>query len=286
MKHTKVSIGFAVPSIILYSIFLSVPIIIALGLSLVDWNGIGTMTYVGLSNFKQIFKDRTFGMAVANTVILTVSQTLLCNVLGLAMALLVNRSDRLTAGFRALYFVPYVLGGVAIAFVWKIIFAYNGVLNMILQAIGLEHLVAAFTATRTGALICLIVVGTWSSLGYYMMIYLAALQSVPQDLYEAATVDGASGWNKFRYITLPLITSGTMISTLMSLINGLKAYDLVKIMTDGGPGNLTNTIVYSIARYGFSSNKMGYASALGVVLFVAISAFSLIVLRLFQQKED
>lgn len=285
MKHTKVSVGFAVPSIILYTCFLAIPILIALGLSFVDWNGIGTMTYVGLGNFTKIFKDRIFGISVANTVIITVVQTLLCNILGLAMAMLVNRSDRLTAAFRALYFIPYVLGGVAIAFVWKIIFAYNGVLNMILSAVGLDQLVTAFTATRFGALACIIVVGTWSSLGYYMMIYLAALQSVPQDLYEAATVDGASGWSKFRYITLPMITSGTMISVLMSLINGLKAYDLVKIMTDGGPGNLTQTIVYSIVRYGFSNNKMGYASALGVVLFVAISAFSLIVLRLFQRKE-
>ena len=102
----------------------------------------------------------------------------------------------------------------------------------------------------------------------------------------SATVDGASGWTKFRFITLPLITAGTMVSVLMSLINGLKAYDMVKIMTDGGPGNLTQTIVYSIVRYGFGNNKMGYASALAVVLFIAISAFSLIVLRLFQGKED
>ena len=285
MKHTKVSVGFAIPSAIIYTALLAVPILIALALSFVDWNGIGAMHYVGFDNFTKIFKDRVFGIAVSNTLIITVVQTLLCNVIGLAMAMLVNRSDRVTSMFRALYFIPYVLGGVAIAFVWKVIFSYNGVLNLILDAVGLDHLITAFTATRTGALICVIVVGTWSSLGYYMMIYLAALQSVPQELYEAATVDGANGWNRFRRITLPLITSGTMVSVLMSLINGLKAYDLVKIMTDGGPGNLTETIVYSIVRYGFSNNKMGYASALAVVLFIAISAFSLIVLRLFQRKE-
>lgn len=286
MKHTRVSVGFAIPSAIVYIALLVVPILIALALSFVDWNGIGAMTFVGFENFTKIFKDRIFSTAVSNTVIITVVQTLLCNVLGLAMAVLVNRTDRLTAGFRALYFIPYVLGGVAIAFVWKVIFSYNGVLNLILGAVGLDHLIRAFTATRTGALVCIIVVGTWSSLGYYMMIYLAALQSVPQELYEAATVDGASGWKRFRHITLPLITFGTMVSVLMSLINGLKAYDLVKVMTDGGPGNLTETIVYSIVRYGFSNNKMGYASALAVVLFIAISAFSLIVLRLFRDKEE
>lgn len=286
MKHTKVSVGFAIPSAIIYTTLLAVPILIALVLSFVDWNGFGAMTYVGFSNFTKIFKDRIFGVAVTNTVIITFVQTLLCNVLGLAMAILVNRNDRVTSMFRALYFIPYVLGGVAIAFVWKVIFSYNGVLNLILDAVGLDQWITAFTATRTGALTCIIVVGTWSSLGYYMMIYLAALQSVPQELYEAATVDGASGWKRFRHITLPLITSGTMVSVLMSLINGLKAYDLVKIMTDGGPGNLTETIVYSIVRYGFSNNKMGYASALAVVLFIAISAFSLIVLQLFQRKED
>ena len=122
-------------------------------------------------------------------------------------------------------------------------------------------------------------------MGYYMMIYISALQSVPQELYEAATVDGASSWNKFRYITLPLITSGTMVSFLMSIINGLRAYDVVKIMTDGGPGKMTETIVYNIVRYGFSSNMMGYSSAISVVLFVAIALVSIIIVQAFNKRE-
>ena len=286
MKHLKVRVGFALPSAIIYTVLLAVPIIIALLLSLTSWNGIGEIKFIGFNNFLRILQDKSLGNAIVNTVLITVVQLIVCNVLGLIMAMLINRTDRITSIFRTLYFAPYVLGGVAIAFVWKVIFAYNGVINIILGAVGMEEWITAFTATRNGALICIIIVGIWSSLGYYMMIYLAALQSVPLELYEAATVDGVNSWAKFWRITLPLITSGTMISVLMGFINGLKAYDIIKVMTDGGPGNSTETIVYNIVRYGFGNNRMGYASALAVVLFMAIGILALIILRIFKEKED
>mgnify|MGYP001193201171 FL=1 len=285
MKHSKASVAFAIPSIIVYSVLLAVPILIALLLSFTSWNGIGEIKYIGFNNFLRIFKDKSLGIAIENTVLVTVVQLIICNVLGLFMAMLVNRTDRLTSILRTFYFIPYVLSSVAIAFVWKAIFAYNGVINTILKTVGLEKWITAFTSNRKGALICIIIVGIWNTLGYYMMIYLAALQSVPQELYEAAKVDGVNNWTKFWHITLPLITSGTMISVLMGLINGLKAYDIVKVMTDGGPGNSTETIVYSIVRYGSSNNMMGYASALAVALFLAIAVFTLIVIRFFRNKE-
>lgn len=285
MKQMRVKAGFAVPAFVIYTLLLVVPIIMAFGLSFVSWNGIGEMKFVALQNYKQLFKDKSIGNAVFNTVVITLCQTIVCNVLGLFLAVLLNRTGRRTAIFRTIYFLPNVLSGVAIAFVWKAIFSYNGVLNTVLAAVGLDHLVAAFMSTHMSALVCIIIVGIWSSLGYYMMIYISALQSVPQELYEAAIVDGASAWSKFRYITLPLITSGTMVSFLMSIINGLRAYDVVKIMTDGGPGKMTETIVYNIVRYGFNGNMLGYSSAISVVLFLVIGLISILIVKAFNKQE-
>lgn len=285
MKQMKVKAGFAAPAFLVYTVLLVVPILMAFGLSLVSWNGLSEMKFVGLRNYQMLFKDKSIGNAVFNTVIITLVQTVVCNILGLFLAVLLNKTGKRTAIFRTIYFLPNVLSGVAIAFVWKAIFSYNGVLNTILGAVGLDHLIASFMSTHASALICIIIVGIWSSLGYYMMIYISALQSVPQELYEAATVDGATSWSKFRYITLPLITSGSMVSFLMSIINGLRAYDVVKIMTDGGPGKMTETIVYNIVRYGFSGNMMGYSSAISVVLFLVIGVISVVVVQAFTKRE-
>lgn len=285
MNQIRVKAGFAAPAFFVYTLLLVIPILMAFGLSFVSWNGISEMSFVGLRNYAQVFRDKSIGNAVLNTLLITIVQSVVCNVLGLLLAVLLNKTGKRTAIFRTIYFLPNVLSGVAIAFVWKAIFSYNGVLNTVLAAVGLDHLVAAFMSTHASALVCIIIVGIWSSLGYYMMIYISALQSVPQELYEAATVDGASSWSKFRYITLPMITSGTMVSFLMSIINGLRAYDVVKIMTDGGPGKMTETIVYNIVRYGFSGNMMGYSSAIAVILFVAIGMISILIVKAFHKQE-
>lgn len=286
MKQMRVKAGFAAPAFLIYTVLLVVPIIMAFCLSFFNWNGIGEMTFIGFKNYTQVLKDKSIGNAVSNTLIITVVQTLVCNVLGLLLAVLLNKTGKRTAIFRTIYFLPNVLSGVAIAFIWKAIFSYNGVLNTLLAAVGLDHLIANFMTTHASALTCIIIVGIWSSLGYYMMIYVSALQSVPAELYEAATVDGASAWNKFRYITLPLITSGTMVSVMMSIINGLRAYDVVKIMTDGGPGKMTETIVYNIVRYGFNGNMMGYSCAISVVLFLVIAAVSILITKVFNKKQE
>lgn len=286
MKQMKVKAGFAIPAFLIYTVLLVVPILMAFGLSFFSWNGIGEMTFVGFKNYAQVFHDKSIGNAVSNTLIITIAQTLVCNVLGLLLAVLLNKTGKRTAFFRTTYFLPNVLSGVAIAFIWKAIFSYNGVLNTILAWAGLDHLIANFMVSHASALTCIIIVGIWSSLGYYMMIYISALQSVPEELYEAATVDGASSWSKFRYITLPMITAGSMVSIMMSIINGLRAYDVVKIMTDGGPGKMTETIVYNIVRYGFNGNMMGYSCAISVVLFLVIALVSVFITKAFGKKQE
>ncbi len=277
MKKAKVSPVFALPAFLIYTFLLVIPILIAFGLSFLKWDGIGTMQFIGINNYKQLFSDPRLGGAVENTVIIAVVVVLCVNVLGLLLAMLLNKTGARTSFFRMIFFIPFVLSSVAISFVWKSILSYSGVLNSILEAVGLNALVGNFLGSRSAALICICIVEIWRTLGFHMVIYLASLQTVPQELYEACTVDGGNGWDKFRSITLPMIVPGATVSLLMSIINELRVYDIVKVMTDGGPGYDTETIVYNIVSNGFSRNLMGYSSAIAVVLFLVIGGISVFI---------
>lgn len=285
MRKNKVSFGFAVPAFVIYTVLLVVPILMAFYYSFFNWNGFKEMKFLGLKNYANLFHDARLGNSVINTLLIAVIVIVAVNVLGLALAMLVNRSSKVHNFFRAIYFIPYVLSAVAISFVWKSIFSYKGVLNGILEALGGSGLMGNWLGTRGAALTCIIIVEIWRTLGYHMMLYLAALQTVPHDLYEACTIDGGNSWNKFRNVTLPLIVPGMSVSLLMSIINELRTYDIVKIMTDGGPGYATETIVYNIVSQGFTSNMVGYSSAIAVVLFLAIGIISVLVVWAMGKKE-
>ena len=277
MKKNKVSIGFAAPAWIIYTVLLVIPIIMALGLSFTKWNGVGPIEFNGLANYKLMLSDTRLANAAENTLIITVVVVLAVNVLGLLLAIMLNKSSARTSFFRMVFFIPFVLSSVAISFVWKSILSYSGVLNSILTSIGLENLVGNFLGSRGAALTSICVVEIWRTLGFHMVLYLAALQTVPKELYEACTVDGGNAWDRFRSITLPMIVPGATVSVLMSIINELRVYDIVKILTDGGPGYDTETVVYNIVSKGFSNNMMGYSSAIAVVLFLVIGGISVFI---------
>lgn len=285
MKKNKISFGFALPAFIVYSLFLVVPILMAFYFSFFKWNGFNEMKFLGLENYGNVFRDARLGNAVKNTLIISVVVIITVNVLGLLLAMLINKASKINNFFRAVFFIPFVLSTVAVSFVWKSIFSYNGVLNGIFTTLGLDNLVGNWLGKQTSAIICIIIVEIWRTLGYHMMLYLAALQTVPQELYEACTVDGGNRMDKFRNVTLPLIVPGMSVSILMSIINELRMYDVVKIMTDGGPGYDTETIVYNIVSQGFSNNMVGYSSAIAVVLFIAIGAISIYVVNTMSKKE-
>lgn len=285
MKKNKVSFGFAVPAFITYTVLLVIPILMAFYFSFNKWNGFNAMQFIGLENYVNVFKDARLGNAVKNTAIIAVVVVALVNVLGLFLAMLVNTASAKSNMFRTIFFIPFVLSTVAISFVWKSILSYNGVLNGILTKIGLGTMIGNWLGKQGPAIVCIIIVELWRTLGYHMMLYLAALQTVPQELYEACTVDGGNRWNKFWNVTLPLIVPGMSVSILMSIINELRMYDVVKIMTDGGPGYDTETIVYNIVSQGFTNNMVGYSSAISVVLFLAIGIISIFVVRGMSKKE-
>ncbi|MGO5442512.1 carbohydrate ABC transporter permease [Faecalimonas sp. LCP19S3_D12] len=285
MKKNRISFAFAAPAFIIYTGLLIIPIIMAFYFSMFKWNGFNEMEFIGIKNYMDVFRDARLGNAVQNTLIIAVVVILIVNALGLGLAMLVNKATKKSNFFRTIFFIPFVLSTVAISFVWKSILSYNGVFNGLLESLGQSELIGNWLGEKGPAIVCIIIVEIWRTLGYHMMLYLAALQTVPGELYEACTVDGGNRWNKFTNVTLPLIVPGMSVSILMSIINELRMYDVVKIMTDGGPGYDTETIVYNIVSQGFSNSMVGYSSAISVVLFVAIGAISIFVVTAMSKKE-
>lgn len=278
MKRNRVSILFALPAGLIYTLLLIVPIVMAVGISFTKWNGISAMKFIGIENYAKLLHDSRLGNAVGNTLIVTLVVVVVVNVLGLFVAVLLNRTSLRNSIFRTSYFIPVVLSMVAVSFVWKSILSYNGVLNSILSSLGLD-LKINYMANRRNALVALCVVEIWKQFGYHMMLYVAGLQTVPEDLYEACTMDGGNAWHRFRNVTLPMIAPVASVSVVMSIINELRVYDVIKVMTDGGPGYDTESVVYNIVTQGFSNNRMGYACAISVLLFIVIAAISAFIMN-------
>jgi ABC-type sugar transport system permease subunit len=273
-QDRKVSILFALPAWLIYTVLLVIPIMLALGISFTRWNGFSAIQFIGLDNYGRVFSDKRLGNAIINTLLISLVFVMTVNILGFLFAMAVNRPGPQSNVFRAVFFCPFVLSSVAVSFVWKSILSYTGVLNTVLQSVGLGGIIGNYFGSRNSALVCVCVVEIWRGLGYYMVIYLAALQTVPTELYEACTVDGGNAWQKFSSVTLPMIVPGATVSVLMSLINILRIYDTVKVLTDGGPGYDTETVVYNIVVQGFSNNLLGYSSAIAVVLFLLIGGIT------------
>jgi ABC-type sugar transport system permease subunit len=287
LKTNGVSFGFAAPAVILYTGLLIIPILIAFAFSFTSWNGIALSTpkFVGLRNYVDMFSDARLGNAIVVTLTITVVVVISVNVIGLFLAMFLNNAGRVTNVSRSIFFSPYVLSTVAISFIWLSILSYTGVLNGIFEALGWDSLVQDYIGSKSKAIACICVVEIWRCLGFHMVIYLAALQTVPTDLYEACTVDGGNAWHRFRYVTLPLIVPGITISFLMSLINELRMYDIVKVLTDGGPGYDTETITYNIVTQAFGNTMLGYSSAIAVFLFALIATVAIIQIKVSSKKE-
>lgn len=272
----RYAVLFLLPAFLLYTIFVIWPSISSLYYSLTNWNGVSPdITFVGFLNFKSILTSPRFWNALKNTFILTFVISIFENAIALALALLV---DKVTVGknaFRAAFYIPVLLSGIVSGYIWKILYNYNfGAFNKFLDAINLGAFKQDWLGNDKLALISIAVVLIWKGAGYYMVIYLAALQGVPTDVLEAARLDGASGWQMFRRITVPMISSAFTINLTLSLINGLKVFDQISVMTDGGPGFHTETMVYLLYRVGFGEGRQGYGTAVGVILFIIILAMN------------
>ena len=266
---------FILPNFLGVLLFMLVPIIMALVFSFTNYDVISQMDFVGINNYVGLFTDDQFITSLLNTLWFAVLTVPTGVILALLLAVLFNRQIRGISIFRTFVFIPVITSMVAVSLVWSMLYEDNaGLLNTLLGYVGLGP-VHWLTDTNI-AMISIAIMSVWKGLGYNMTIFLAGLQGVPGELYEAATIDGATARQKFMKITVPMIAPTTYFVTLMALIGSLQVFDQVWIMTQGGPVDATKTVAMYLYQYGFQFYKMGYACAAAYVLFILVFIVSLI----------
>ncbi len=276
-RKTLVAYSFILPNLLGFFIFTFVPIVFSLLLSFCEWNSGGEIKFIGLDNFIRMFsKDNSFWIALKNTIYYTVVTVPVTLALALFLAILMNKPLKGRVFFRSVLFFPYVASLVAIAVVWMALFNPDrGPVNSILMAIGIEN-PPRWAASTTWAMPTIIGLTVWKGMGYYMIVYLAALQGVSRDLYEAASLDGATRWQQFVNITWPCVTPTTFYILMMLIVATFKSYDIMYITTQGGPGEATKVLAYHIYNTAFVSSQFGYASAIAMILLAMIVVITLI----------
>ncbi|MCR2783493.1 MULTISPECIES: sugar ABC transporter permease [unclassified Microbacterium] len=267
LRNTLLGWSFILPNFLGFATLTLVPVVTLFYMSMTNWNVFGTATWVGFANFERLIGDGSFRISFWNTIYYAALHIPLTIVASLGLALLLNNKLRGVAFFRTAAFLPYITSIVAIAVVWNLLFSPDyGPINQILRAVGMANPPGWLTSSDW-AMPAVVIVSTWRDMGYYMILFLAGLQTVPRELYEAARVDGAGAWQRFRNVTIPCLRPTMFFVTVMLTINSFKIFDLILVMTDGGPGQSTSVISQFIYRKGFEENQFGYASSAAVVLF-------------------
>ncbi|MGD6849120.1 carbohydrate ABC transporter permease [Rossellomorea aquimaris] len=277
---------FLIPGVIILGAFIFYPMLNAIWLSFTDYNIVADAEFIGLENYKELFADALFWKVLGQTLLYLIIVVPALVILPIFLAILVNQQVKGIGFFRSAYYVPVVTSMVVVGIAWKWVYADRGILNYILESFGLiDEPINWLTSTST-SIFAVMVVTIWKGLGYYMVIYLAGLQSIPDDLYEAADIDGATKWKQIWHITVPLLMPSIMIVTIMSSISAMKVFEEIYVMTGGGPLNSSKTLVFYIYEEAFDKLQMGYASAAGVVLFVITLIFSVINIKFMSKKES
>lgn len=288
LRNTLVGMSFILPNFIGFALLVLVPVVFSFLLSFMEWDGFTEIKFAGLSNFVKIFDDRVFRAALVQTLEYSFFTVALSLIAALGLALLVNHKLKGIAFFRSAIFFPYVASVVAVGAVWKAMFMKSGgPVNVALSAIGVaEQYLPGWFSSTDWALAGVIIVSVWRNMGYFMIIYLAALQGIPQSLYEAATTDGATGWQKLKYITLPMLTPNHFFVFMMLTINSFKAFDLIFVLTEGGPGTATTLLSMYIYNQSFSYMRYGMASAASMILFLIIGSITVVMFRMEKKFND
>ncbi|MER1926958.1 MAG: sugar ABC transporter permease [Enterococcus casseliflavus] len=283
-KNTLTALSFIAPNFIGFFLFTLVPVVFSLILAFMEWDSFSSPEFVGMKNFSKMLGDDTFWISLKNTFLYTIGVVPLTLVCSLGLAILLNKKVRGMKFFRTAFFFPYVTSLVAIAVVWNMLFHPTmGPINQFLKFF-IEN-PPGWTSSSDWALTAIIIVSVWRGMGYYMILYLAGLQSVPKELYEAASIDGANKWQQFRNVTFPSLRPTTFFVSIMLVINCFKIFDLVQVMTAGGPGRATNVLVYQIYNEAFVKFNFGYASAIAMVLFVIVLGITVIQFKWNQRQE-
>lgn len=287
-KKIREKFDFAVcvvPALIFIAIEMYIPFLMTIYYSMTNWNGISLhVKFIGLKNFADIFHgDAYFSSALIFTLKYTVLFVIIINVLAVLLALALDKSMKSTNVMRAVFFIPYIMSLVVVGFVWKFILGngFTSLYNMTkLGIFGMDWL-----GKPSLAFFSVLFVSIWQAIGFYMVIYIAGLQSVPKDLLEAATVDGAGPIKKFFNVTLPMLMPSVTVCVFLSLTNAIKLYDVIVSLTAAGPAGSTASITYDIYREEFQNNNYGYGTAKALVLFVMVAVITVIQVSFFKSKE-
>ena len=276
---------FYVPAVVLMILFIAYPLGNAIYLSFFKWNGYSVKKdFIGVQNYISMFNDKTFVSSLRNTLLYGFVCTFLQQVIGLAMAVFLNTKFKGRGIARTVIYMPAMVSGLVIGYIMYFFFqTKGGVMNDILSSMGLATV--DWLGNGNTAIAVIIFINTWQFVGVSMVIYLAGIQGVSQSYIEAATVDGANAWQRFRFITLPLLQPALASSIIYNLIGGLKLYDVIIALTDGGPAKKTHSLATYIANRYFDAERAGYAAAIGVFSFVMIMVISMIVNGYFRKKE-
>ncbi|EAZ91561.1 carbohydrate ABC transporter permease [Crocosphaera chwakensis] len=272
---------FLLPALLLLLITVFIPAIQAFSLSFTQYNYDITQSpeWVGLENFKRLLQDSVFWLTLTNTILYLIGVVPLLVILPLLLAILVNNKLKGISWFRLAFYVPVVISMVVAGIAWKALYSSNGLFNQILQQLGFSEGIPWLTSPQL-ALWSVMLVTIWKGLGYYMVIYLAGLQAIPGELYEAAAIDGSDGWRKHWDITIPLMRPYLLLVAVISSIAATKVFEEVYIMTQGGPLNRSKTIVYYVYERAFEDLDINYACTIGLILFLIILILSFINLKI------
>lgn len=281
LRHDRlVAFALLLPAGLVFLVFTGLPFVWAAGLSLVEWNGFtAEQRFVGLGNYAELLADPAFWNSAWVTVAYTVGVTVLSIALGLAVSLALNQRIAGRTIYRVIYFTPVITATVAAAVVWSLLFdPVHGMVNVQLRGLGVEG--PRWLSDPDWAMAAVVLVGVWKRLGFTMVIYLAGLQTVPGVLLEAASLDGAGAWQRFRRVVWPLLTPTTVLLVVMSVIDSFQVFDLVFIMTQGGPLGSTDVLPMLNYREAFTLFHLGYAAAVGWVIFLIVFVATVVQWRL------
>lgn len=284
----RAAIFFVAPAMLLYAIFMIYPFVRSIYFSFTDWNGVRPVkNLVGLDNWRAMLADPLVWLSLRHNVVWVVIGTITPLALGLMLAVLLWGRPKGFTLFRTMFFMPQVLSAVVIGLIWQ--WMYNplfGNLNKLLDAIGLEEVSRGWLGDPQVALFAVLAAAIWGAIGFVFVVFLAGLQNVSKDLLEAATIDGANSWRRFRDVTVPQLSNVINVVAALLLIGGFNVFDIVWVMTQGGPANATEVIATLTYKEAFTQNKVGYASTLSLVMtFISLVA-SVVFIRLRERQED
>ena len=283
-KNDKIFLGMLIPVLILFFCFNTLPLLKGFYYGLTNYRGYGDYDFVGLRNFADLFTDLRVGKSYLFTFKYAVVMTIAVNVISLILALGLNREIRAKSTLRGIYFVPNILGGLVVGYIFSFIFTY--ILPAVGEATGIGFLQNSMLASSKTAWIAIVIVGAWQGIAMNTIIYISGLQTVPEEVYEAGMIDGVSGWKKFWTLTFPLILPFFSINLVLCMKNALMVFDQIMSLTKGGPSQSTESISYLIYNNGMSGGQFGFQSANEFVFFLVIVIISFLQMKFLGGKEE